>query len=166
MNNPHSESETGKKIGFVLATIHTGSSLNLWLSVAAKAAESTGSFFVFPGGKLENANGSGALRNRIYSLVNSKNLDGLISWSSSIGGSVSIKELDEFHKKFASIPFVTIGHKVSNHPYVEFDAYSGMKNLVQHFIKCHNSKRIAFIRTTRRRRTDTGHSRMLSRKTA
>ncbi|MBR1715014.1 MAG: substrate-binding domain-containing protein [Treponema sp.] len=146
MNNPHSESETGKKIGFVLATIHTGSSLNLWLSVAAKAAESTGSFFVFPGGKLENTNGSGALRNRIYSLVNSKNLDGLISWSSSIGGSVSIKELDEFHKKFASIPFVTIGHKVSNHPYVEFDAYSGMKNLVQHFIKCHNSKRIAFIR--------------------
>ena len=146
MNNPNSEIEKGKKIGFVLATIHSGSSLNLWLSVAAKAAESIGSFFVFPGGKLENSNGTESLRNKIYSLVNSKNLDGLISWSSSIGGAVSIKELDEFHKKFENIPYVTIGHKVSNHPYVEFDAYSGMKNLVLHFIKCHNSKRIAFIR--------------------
>ena len=146
MNNPSSESESGKKIGFVLATIHSGSSLNLWLSVAAMAAESIGSFFVFPGGKLEDGKGAGALRNKIYSLVNSQNLDGLISWASSIGGTVSINELDDFHKNFDNIPFVTIGHKVSNHPYVEFDAYSGMKELVHHFIKCHGARRIAFIR--------------------
>lgn len=147
MKNSHSENNVGKRIGFILATIHTGSSLNLWLSLAAKASESRkSSFFVFPGGKLDAGSGPGSLRNRIYSLANSTNLDGLISWSSSIGGSVSISELNEFHKKFDGIPYVTIGHKIGGNPFVEFDAYSGMKSLVEHFIKVHGAKRIAFVR--------------------
>lgn len=141
------DSEFYKRIGFVLASIHTGSSLNLWLSLAAKASESKkSSFFVFPGGKLDKVSGSEYLRNKIYSLANKKNLDGLISWSSSIGGAVSISELDDFHKKFEDIPLVTIGHKIGEHPLVDFDAYKGMRELVEHFIRSHGARKIAFIR--------------------
>ncbi|WP_407426923.1 LacI family DNA-binding transcriptional regulator, partial [Treponema sp.] len=134
------------RIGFILATIHAGSALKLWHKLAARAERDSGAFFVFPGGKLEKKTGDENLRNDIYKLVNSSNIDGLISWASSISGSVSVKEIEEFHGQFQSIPFVTIGQKVSGHPCAEFDAYIGMKELVQHFIKVHGVKKIAFLR--------------------
>ena len=74
----------GKRIGFILGTIHSGSALKLWHKLAAKASEHDGSFFVFPGGKLDTRAESGEIRNKIYSLANSENIDGLISWASSL----------------------------------------------------------------------------------
>lgn len=136
----------GKRIGFILGTIHAGSALKLWHKLAAKASEQDGSFFVFPGGKLDNQTDDRKLRNKIYSLVNSENIDGLISWASSISGGVSSAEFENFHHKFDKIPFVTIGQKIGNHPFVGFDAYSGIKSLVEHIIKVHGAKKIAFLR--------------------
>ena len=141
-----SSENQGKRIGFVLANIHFGTALDLWPHVARKAAESTGSFFVFAGGKIDDSQNSDHLRNSIYSLANPNNLDGLISWSSSLAGAVSVSELEKFHGQFSGIPFITIGHKISGHPYIEFDAYSGMKSLVLHFLKNHDCRRIAFLR--------------------
>ncbi|WP_191014239.1 substrate-binding domain-containing protein [Treponema zioleckii] len=139
--------DSRKKIGFVLATIHTGSSLPLWRSLANKVYRENGTLFIFPGGKLNKQTGSDYLRNHIYSLANKSNLDGVISWASSIGGGdVSLPELETFHEQFAELPFVTLGQKIGTHPYVKFDAYSGMKELVRHFVKVHGARRIAFVR--------------------
>lgn len=136
----------GRRIGFILGTIYSGSALKLWHKLASKASSHDGSFFVFPGGRLDKQTEDGKLRNKIYSLVNSENIDGLISWASSISGGVSQEELESFHQKFDKIPFVTIGQKIGNHPFVGFDAYSGTKALVEHIIKVHGAKKIAFIR--------------------
>lgn len=133
-----------KRLGFVLATIHSGSSLKLWHKIASIAEHDNGPFFIFPVGKLELE--SDNLRSKIYSLINPNNVDGIISWASSIGGSVSQEKLEKFHESISSIPFVTIGQKIGNHPCVKFDAYSGMKELVLHIIKNHDAKKIAFIR--------------------
>ncbi|MBQ4378296.1 MAG: substrate-binding domain-containing protein [Treponema sp.] len=130
-----------RKLGFILSTIHAGSALKLWQKLALKAQQDGGAFFIFPGGKLGEP-----LRNDIYKLVNSSNVDGLISWASSISGSVSVSELEDFHKNFGNIPFVTIGQKVYGHPSVEFDAYTGMKELVRHFILSHGVRKLAFLR--------------------
>lgn len=142
MKVPH----TNKTIGFILASIHTGSSLKLWSRLAAHAAQEDGAFFIFPGGRLDSQPGSENLRNSIFSLVNADNLDGLISWASSIGGTVSIAELNKFHESLEPLPYITIGQKMAGHPTVSFDAYSGMKELVQHFIEVHGARHIAFIR--------------------
>ncbi|MBQ0052674.1 MAG: substrate-binding domain-containing protein [Treponema sp.] len=136
----------GRRVGFILGTIHSGTALKLWHKLAIKAQKQEGAFFVFPGGKLDNQNEDGRLRNKIYSLVNSHNVDGLISWASSITGAVSSSELEIFHNRFDKIPYVTIGQKINGRPCVEFDAYAGMKELVKHFINCHSAKKIAFIR--------------------
>ena len=142
MQNSHA----GRRLGFILSTIHAGSALKLWHKVVQRAQTENGAFFVFPGGKLDSKSSRQHLRNDIYKLVNSSNLDGLVSWASSISGSVSVQELEEFHKNFHSIPFVTIGQKIPGHPCVEFDAYSCMKELVRHFIQVHGVKKIAFLR--------------------
>lgn len=136
----------GKRIGFILASIHTGSALNMWAGLAREAERSGCAFFIFPGGRLDSHPDSEYLRNAIYSLANETNLDGLISWGSSIGGAVSIEELNHFHRTFENLPYVTIAHKMEGHPCVSFDAYTGMKSLVSHFITVHGAKKIAFLR--------------------
>ena len=136
----------GRRIGFILSTIYSGSALKLWHKLIERASHDKGAFFVFPGGKLFSKNGTEQLRNSVYELVNSSNLDGLISWASSISGSVSVNEVEEFHSRFKEIPMVTIGQKLHGIPCSEFDAYTGMKELVLHFIKNHDVKKIAFLR--------------------
>ncbi len=135
-----------KRIGLILASIHTGSSLNLWTALAGEAAREGVSFFIFPGGRLDSLPDSEYLRNSIYRLANAENLDSLISWGSSIGGAVDIGELAKFHRALDPLPYVTIAHKMDGHPSVRFDAYSGMKTLMRHFLDVHGSRRIAFLR--------------------
>lgn len=74
-----------KRIGLVLASIHTGSSKEFWSDLATLAKEHGDALFVFPGGRLECQDGFEFLRNEIYMLANAKNLDGLVSWGSSLG---------------------------------------------------------------------------------
>lgn len=135
-----------KRLGFALASIHTGSSLGLLPAVIRDAAKLDVPLFIFPGGRLDSRPDQEYLRNGIYRLANGENIDGLVCWGSSIGGAVSVSELDRFHKGFDPLPYVTIAHKMEGHPCVCFDAYGGMKALVLHFIRVHGSRRIAFIR--------------------
>jgi DNA-binding LacI/PurR family transcriptional regulator/AraC-like DNA-binding protein len=135
-----------KRIGLILASIHTGSAQNVWSSFAREAAAEDAALFVFPGGVLNSPADLEYLRNPIFSLANPHNLDGLISWSSAIGNTISPEEFRAFHESFASLPYVTIAHKVPGRPCVQFDAYQGMKNLVSHFIHEHGARKIAFLR--------------------
>jgi DNA-binding LacI/PurR family transcriptional regulator/AraC-like DNA-binding protein len=133
------------RIGFVLASIHTGSAQNVWSNFARESKKGNVSLFIFPGGRLNYQPDSEYLRNPIFSLANPCNLDGIISWSSTIGYTVSKEEFNRFHERFA-LPYVTVAHKVPGAPCVIFDAYKGMKDLVTHFIKEHGAKKIAFLR--------------------
>jgi DNA-binding LacI/PurR family transcriptional regulator/AraC-like DNA-binding protein len=134
-----------KRIGLVLASIHTGISLNVWDSFVRTAAAENTSLFIFPGGRLNARQNFENLRNTVYSLVNEENLDGCISWSSTIRYTESKEEFDLFHQYFDPLPYVTLGYKLPEHPCVEFDAYNGMKTLVNHCIRVHGAKKIAFL---------------------
>ncbi len=140
------ELSSGRKIGFILSALHYGSSLKLWRTLASHCQEQGGAFFIFSGGRLDTKNESNLLKNRIYKLANDNNIDGLISWSSTICDNISQQEAEIFHKQFYGIPTVTIGQKIFDNPLAEFDAYTGMKELVKHFIQEHNARKIAFIR--------------------
>ncbi|GHV94397.1 hypothetical protein AGMMS50293_07170 [Spirochaetia bacterium] len=135
-----------KRIGLVLSSIHTGVSLNVWGSFVRTAAIKNTSLFIFPGGRLNARTNFENLRNPVYYLVNEKNLDGCIAWSSAIRFTQSNEEFNHFHQSFDPLPCVTLGYKAPGHPCVEFDAYSGIKALVRHCIEVHGAKKIAFIR--------------------
>jgi len=135
-----------KRIGFLVASIHTGSAQSLFQPLVREASHLDSGFFIFPGGRLNFQTESEYLRNSIYRLANKNNFDGIVSWGSAIGSSVPVEELDKFHERFDGIPLVTIAHKLKNQPCVDFDAYSGMATLVRHFINEHKSTRIAFLR--------------------
>ena len=135
-----------KRIGLALASIHTGVSLNVWPSFARAAAAQNISLFIFPGGRLNSRQNFENLRNSVYNLINDENLDGCISWSSTIHYHQPKEEFEHFHSGFEMLPVVTIGHKLSGYPCVMLDAYNGTKNLISHCIKNHDAKNIVFIR--------------------
>ena len=135
-----------RRIGLVLASSHTGSSLNVWPSFVRTALAEDKSLFIFPGGRLNARTDSENLRNPIYSLVNSENLDGFISWSSTIRFTETKEEFEHFHSGFDPLPYVTLSYKIPGHPCVEFDAYTGMKLLIIHCIRFHGAKKLAFLR--------------------
>ena len=135
-----------KRIGLVLASIHTGSANALWSDVARFSQEQGVPLFVFPGGRLECLEDHEHLRNSLYSLVHGSNLDGIIVWGSSMGGSASIEEVQQQYRQFGSLPCVTLGMKREGFPDIAFDAYSGVMGILQHCIIVHGAKRIAFIR--------------------
>jgi DNA-binding LacI/PurR family transcriptional regulator len=138
---------TGKKrIGLMLASIHTGAALNVWSSFACGADGEDVTLFIFPGGRLNAPDDMEHLRNPVFSLANSHNLDALISWSSTIGYTASSGEFDVFHRSFEALPYLTIAHKVPGRPCVQFDAYNGMKDLTGYFIRNYNARKIAFLR--------------------
>ena len=138
--------KNGQRLGFVLASTHTGSSNGLWASVADAAVQAGAALYVFPGGRLNSLSEFEHLRNSIFKLANSRNLDGLISWGSSLCGTESVESVSRFHSIFRPLPLVTIAMKISGSPNISFDAYSGMKALVNHCIQVHQAQRIAFIR--------------------
>jgi DNA-binding LacI/PurR family transcriptional regulator len=135
-----------KRIGLILASIHTGVSLDVWAGFVRAAARENTSLFVFPGGRLNARQDYENLRNHVYYLANEENLDGCISWSSTIRYAQSKEEFEQFHKNLDPLPYVTLAFKSPGHPCVEFDAYSGMKALVTHCIKVHGARKIAFLR--------------------
>jgi DNA-binding LacI/PurR family transcriptional regulator/AraC-like DNA-binding protein len=135
-----------ERIGLVLASIHTGAAQNVWPSFAKTALIEDKSLFIFPGGRLNARMDSENLRNSVYSLVNSENLDGCISWSSAIRYTEPEEEFEEFHSGFSPLPYVTLFYKIQGRPCVQLDSYTGMKLLTSHCISVHGARKIAFIR--------------------
>jgi len=135
-----------KRIGLLLASVHYGVSKKSWKDFARVAALENASLFIFPGGRLNADRDFENLRNHIYKLANVANIDGCISWSSTIRYGQSKEEFERFHDRIEPLPYVTVAFKSPGHPCVDFDSYKGMKDLVTHCIREHGAKKIAFLR--------------------
>jgi signal transduction histidine kinase/DNA-binding LacI/PurR family transcriptional regulator/DNA-binding NarL/FixJ family response regulator/HPt (histidine-containing phosphotransfer) domain-containing protein len=138
--------EEKNKIGFIICNIDTGWAQDVWPSFVRTAIVEKKNFFIFPGGRLNDPLNTNYLRNPVYSLANSDNLDGLISWSASILYKESMEAFDQLHRDFDPLPYVTIETKIPGRYSVNFDSYTGMKELITHCIINHGAKRIAFLR--------------------
>jgi len=134
------------RIAFIINSIDSVWVQNVWPPFAEYARKLKKSLFIFPGGHLSSLHDSNSLRNSIFSLVNDKNVDGVILYSPCVK-SESTKE-EEF-KKFCSglepLPFISMADKIPGHPSVVSDCYMGMKELTTHCIKAHGAKKIAFL---------------------
>lgn len=130
----------------MLASLHTGVAPQLWTPLVGLAERTGMDLFVFPGGRLSADDLTEATRTRLYSLVRPGNLDGALSWASSLGGFVGTEELDAFHERLGELPLVAMAHLLPRRPVVRIDAYSGMRELVAHMMDVHGTKRIAFLR--------------------
>jgi signal transduction histidine kinase/DNA-binding LacI/PurR family transcriptional regulator/AraC-like DNA-binding protein/DNA-binding response OmpR family regulator len=132
--------------GFLTANIHVGASRTLWRGVIDAAAAHDVNLICFPGGGLHVTEGFEAQRNVIYDLIDTTRLDGLLSWSSTVGGRLSPDEITNFHRRYRPLPLVSLTQLMPGSPTVGVDSYQGMRAAMIHLIEVHGYRRIAFVR--------------------
>jgi len=142
----------GPAIALVCASIHTGASRGLWKGVVDEALGRGANVICLPGGRLGAREDFEAERNRLYALASPRNVSGVVSWTTSLSGAAASGEVAAFVEGLSrdaspvAFPVVTVSQPVAGRPLVAFDAYRGMKALVEHLIDVHGLSRIAFAR--------------------
>ena len=135
-----------RTLGFLLASLHTGASLIIWPSLLDAAERHDVNLICFPGGRLQAADSFEIQRNVIFDLASNQCLDGLITWSSSLGGVLGPAEIRAFHQRYQPLPMVSLAQFMEGMPTVSVDSYLGMRALLAHLIEGHGFHRLAFIR--------------------
>jgi signal transduction histidine kinase/AraC-like DNA-binding protein/CheY-like chemotaxis protein len=151
MRTPNRKWESGDigprpTLGFLLANIHIGSGRSLWPAIVKAAERHDVNLICFPGGALRASAEFEVQRNAIYDLVNPGSVDGLISWSSTLGPVLEPNVVAEFHNRFKPLPLLSLAQIMADVPTVLVDSYNGMRSAIVHLIEVHGYRRLAFIR--------------------
>jgi signal transduction histidine kinase/DNA-binding LacI/PurR family transcriptional regulator/CheY-like chemotaxis protein len=146
MQMQHSSTDNRPTLGFLFASLHTGASLVIWPSLLDAAEHHDVNLICFPGGRLQATDSFEIQRNAIFDLASNECLDGLITWSSSLGGVLGPAEIQAFHQRYHPLPMVSLAQFMEGMPTVSLDSYFGMRALLAHLIEEHGFKRLAFIR--------------------
>lgn len=133
-------------LGFLLASLHTGASRALWPGLLDVAERQDVNLICFPGGRLKTSVAYEGQRNLIYDLAGEACLDGLVTWSSSLGDVVGPAGIQSFHRRYQELPMVSLAQFMEGMPTVSVDSYHGMRALLDHLIDVHGYHRLAFIR--------------------
>ncbi|MCE1196407.1 substrate-binding domain-containing protein [bacterium] len=142
---PGGDAKRKKRLAFMLASIHSGSSTKVWPELLSESERRDCSLFVFPGGRLSSRDEYEYMRNGIFELVNAASFDGAVCWASTLSGFASEEQVEEFLLSKVDVPLVTFGLKIGDKPVVNIDTYSGMRQLLAHLIKRHKRRKIAYI---------------------
>ncbi|MBB6479740.1 substrate-binding domain-containing protein [Spirochaeta isovalerica] len=100
---------------------------------------------ILPGGRLDSRDVRESSRNVLYSLVDDRNIDGLIIWTAGLSELVSQERLDGFIRTFDPVPVVLLDCRHEGYDHIFADSYHPMKELVNHLIKDHKLSAIGYI---------------------
>ncbi|MBN2546720.1 MAG: substrate-binding domain-containing protein [Spirochaetes bacterium] len=123
---------------YLSRTINNYVGKKFWNGFIDSAKEKNINLICFRGGQIGKDKNS-----IIYNYVNTKYIDGIISWASS--------EIDDnlrFYEKFKNFPIVTLTLQIKDIPCVAIDTYNAMMIAMEHLIKVHGYKKIAYIRSS------------------
>ncbi len=126
-------------IGLLAAWIGAGYENEFMLKMSAVAEVLDVNLICVVGGKV------GWEENFVFELVGPQRFDGLIV-SGSVGHGIDLEALQRFCARFAPLPLVGVGLSLPDIVQVLPDSASGMREAVEHLVRVHNLRRIAFIK--------------------
>ncbi len=100
----------------------------------------------FAGGVLEAARGEGGERNGVFELAGPKTVDALIVMSGVIGNRIGPENLRAFCERYRPLPMCSIAVELGEMSSVCIDNESGIQTAIEHLIRAHDRKGIAFVR--------------------
>src|SRR5688572_9966594 len=98
------------------------------------------------GGRLQDPNAERAARNFVFDLIRADNARGVIAVSSVIGSAVGPGPLTKWIARYAGLPTYCVGVPIDGYPSIEVDNAQGIRELVLHLVRVHESQRVAFVR--------------------
>ena len=133
-------------IGIIIDQLVYEYQAEFWHGICAEAQRSGVNLISFVGSTLDYAEAGIVNRNKIYNIISSSRIDGAIILSSSVLSRVDSNEKKEFISKISSYcPVVSVGDMFKEYASIGIDNRRGMYDSVNHMIKKHGKKRIAFI---------------------
>jgi len=137
---------TRPRFGFLTSMIHTGAGSEILAGVLEEAKRLDVDLYVYPGGRLADADPFEQRRNYIYTIASRASHDGILSWASSLGSLVGQEPVEAFHAPFRNKALVTISQRVHDAPVIALEAESGMEDILHHAVLQHGCKRFAYAR--------------------
>jgi sigma-B regulation protein RsbU (phosphoserine phosphatase) len=138
-------SKPAKTIALLTDTLNSEYTQLLATAVSQEADRRGLAVITFAGGRLGAPVTLEAAQNRVFDLVTSQRVDGVISLSATLGHFVGTEGLGDFLNRFHDIPTCSVGLAIPNVPSLVVDNTSGMAQAVKHLVEYHDRKRIAFI---------------------
>jgi len=140
-------------IGYITPQIEDEVGFAFYSGVARVAKKHGVNLICFVGGILQDPQGFHAEANTLYNLVSAERVDGLISWTSSMGTYMDTETLRKFYERFYPLPIVSLGQNFPGIPSVYKEDAQSMQALMAHLIEVHGYRRIALIRGPEHHRT-------------
>jgi DNA-binding LacI/PurR family transcriptional regulator len=112
----------------------------------AAAKEAGVSILCVPGGRIADPDAERAARNFAFDAVTSENVSGVVAVSSVIGSAIGPVELSRWLERYRGLVTYCAGVPIAGLPSIEVDNASGIRELVLHLIRVHESRKIAFVR--------------------
>ncbi len=134
------------KVGFLINQFENTYNSILWRKVVEVSREKDVNVIFFAGKNLNSPYDYEKQYNVIYSLINERNVDGIIV-GEYLKTFITLEEFENFLKeRFLDIPLVTFGCKLKDIPTVTLDQKNGAIEAINHLVDFHNIKQIAFIK--------------------
>lgn len=131
-------------IGYLVSEIQRDFAMLPWFGMMDAARQYDVNLISFIGGMLRPPSGFGEQANVLYDLAGVEHLDGLIIWPDAMGACLTRPELEEFCRRYSSMPVALLGEMSGDIPRVTIDNYQGIRLAVDHLIAVHGYRRIAF----------------------
>ncbi|MCI7766876.1 MAG: GGDEF domain-containing protein [Oscillospiraceae bacterium] len=137
-------------IGFMIHHLDNDYSKSVLNGAAAAARDLDVNLAIFPGRSLNSQLDDKRFtvyeyqNNVVYSYVSSKMLDAAVVSAGTVGSFVTPEVFKSFLDGYKGLPIITMENKVEGYPCVRLSG-SGIKEIVDHLIKKHGRRHIAFV---------------------
>jgi DNA-binding LacI/PurR family transcriptional regulator len=134
-----------KTFGFIIPNIIYSNESKVWSALMKAAKLRNVNLINFIGAELNPKDILRMGANAIYKFVNPDKIDGVLIWSSIMCMNVAQDVFGEFVRGFG-VPVVSVDDIIPGIPSVVGDNDGGIRMMMDHMIKVHGKKRLAFIR--------------------
>lgn len=139
---------SGKKrptIGLIINDLDRYQAM-VWPAIADAAEKHNANLILFVGKSIKSPYSFEINQNIIYDLAGSDSLDGLLIMTGPVCAFLSRQESKNFCYQYQPLPTVSVALQIDGIPSVVVDNKVGMQSLMNHLIKDHGYKKIAFIK--------------------
>lgn len=135
----------GRTIALITDTLNSEYTQLLAMAVSQEANRQGLRVFIFPGGRLGAPITLEAAQNRVFDLITSSRIDGVVALSATLAHFKGTDGVAALFRQYAGTAVCSIGLALPSIPSLVVDNVAGMADGVRHLIVHHGRKRIAFI---------------------
>lgn len=133
-------------IAFLTFSLTQDISRDIWRGVYDAAKEADVNLVCYVGESIDDCKGYNDCANWLYDYIAVDRIDGLIVWGGALGQFTGPGKIMELCTKYSRLPIVNIAMQLPKITSIVIDNYKGMYDSVNHLIRDHRMKAIAFVK--------------------